>query len=253
VQIRTASASQRSRSNILLDQAGIRVAALCRAADDVGGDFYALAPRRAGRVAIVIGDVCGRGQAGAGLLRLVVPTINELCETGLPPAELLSEMDLRLRKQLPIDRFVTLAALEVDTRATELSVANAGHVPTLLRSGSSVRIVGRASGPPLGLARTATYSQERIALAPGDSLVLMTDGVLEALEPDLVNMTRVCKLIAEAPEGAEEMHRSLMDELEQVIGPKAADDMTLLVVDVIGGSGAWRFSDQNRTGFSCAY
>ena len=197
--IQTATARPHAGSEVLLDRAGIPIAAECRAAEAVGGDFYLVLPRGAGSVAIVIGDVCGRGEDGAKLVPLVSPSVDELVRGALSPALMLSEIDDRLQKLLPLDRFVTLAAIEIDTHATELTLANAGHVPAMVRSGDHVRIVGRASGPPLGLGCGASYAEERVSLAPGDVLVLMTDGLLEAVETDLVGMSSLKRLLARAP------------------------------------------------------
>ena len=251
MQIRTASACSHPRSKTLLDQAGICIAAECRAAGDAGGDFYVVAPRYAGVVALVIGDVCGRGNDGAELLPTVVPTLDELCRAWLRPARLLTELDLRLRKLLPPDRFLTLAAFEIDTNQAELTVANAAHVPALIRSGDRVRVIGRSAGPPIGLGHGSLFAEDRVKLANGDVLVLMTDGVLEAVESDLIGMSDLRKLVANAPSDAESIHRAITSKLDSLVPGRALDDMTLLVVEMAGGSGAWAFPTEGAS-FSCA-
>ena len=241
VLIQTARVRPDTAPSALLDRAGLRIAAECRAAAEVGGDFYLVFPRGAGHVSVVIGDVCGRGNAGAELLALVLPTIEELVRDGFPPAQLLSEGDRRLAKLLPLDRFVTLAAFEIDTQAAEVTVANAGHVPALVRSGDEVRRIGHASGPPLGIGG-AVYSEECVALAPDDVLVLMTDGLLEAIETDLIGMPKLECILSRAPDGAQAIHRTILAELDGTLGDRRPDDVTLLVVEVIGGSGARRLA-----------
>ena len=66
-------------------------------------------------------------------------------------------------------------------------------------------------------------------------------------------MTDLRKLVADAPPGADAIHRAIIDELDRVTEGLVTDDMTLLVVELLGGSGAWRFSDPNREKLSCAF
>jgi serine phosphatase RsbU (regulator of sigma subunit) len=133
-----------------------------------------------------------------------------------------------------MDRFVTGAAFELDLRAGTFTVANAAHVPAIVRRARSryVSVVGRPSGAPLGIAKSATYVTERHELGRGDVIVLMTDGVLEAVESDLVTMSALKRLLAEASGGAREVHRILLRKFEECTKGGRADDMTLLVLEV---------------------
>jgi sigma-B regulation protein RsbU (phosphoserine phosphatase) len=120
-------------------------------------------------------------------------------------------------------------------RAGVLTVANAAHVPAIVRRARSrrVSIVGRASGMPLGILEKTTYVDERYELNQGDVIVLMTDGVLEAVESDLVSMSTLKRFLAEASEDAGDVHRSLLRRFEKCTTGKRADDMTLMVLEAV--------------------
>jgi serine phosphatase RsbU (regulator of sigma subunit) len=214
-----------------------------RCADgSTGGDFYAFGLRAPKRLAVVIGDACGRGEEAARLLPSVLERLSGLTDRMVSPLELLGELNRRLVAELPADRFVTGAALEVDAHHGTLTVANAGHVPALVRRASGrVTVVGRASGPPLGVFADSRYVEERCRLGRGDIVVLMTDGVLEAVESDLANMPFLTSMLAEASGGMGDVHRSLLAHLASH-QTERSDDMTLLSLELLADPGRCRTS-----------
>ncbi len=202
-----------------------------------GGDFYTFALRAPTRLAVVIGDACGRGTDGAELLPMVLPTVDQLLRLDASPSLLLAEVNRALVGRLPADRFVTAAAFELDAHAGSLVASCAGHVPTLLRNTrSGVLAVGTASGPPLGIVRECVYVDERHDLEQGDVAVFMTDGLLEALETDLLAMATLRAMLAAAPAGNGAVHRFLLKELDRCSARSRADDMLLLSLEVVGDS-----------------
>jgi serine phosphatase RsbU (regulator of sigma subunit) len=213
-----------------------RMLAESRSADGpVGGDFYAFQLRGPKRLTVVIGDACGRGGEGASLLPSVLPQLEELSRFKARPSRLLERLNRRLARSLPDDRFVTSAAFELDAQAGTLIVANAGHVPAMLRSPRGyVAVIGQASGPPLGILDDSSYIDECYPIAKGDVLVFMTDGVLEAVETDLTKMPTLTTLVAQAPAGGRGVHRSLLARLDGYEAPQRADDMTLLSLEILG-------------------
>jgi serine phosphatase RsbU (regulator of sigma subunit) len=200
-----------------------------------GGDFYAFAPRAPTRLAVVIGDACGRGPDGARLLPLVLPNVEKLLRTGESPGQLLEALNRTLVGVLPGDRFVTAAALELDTEKGTFVIASAGHVPVLLKGArQGVFSVGLASGPPLGIQRDCRYAEERHGVAVGDVAVLMTDGLLEALESDLLAMVTMRALFESAPEGGSAVQEHFLSELEPFSARRLADDMLLVCLEIVG-------------------
>jgi len=198
-----------------------------------GGDFYTLAVRAPGHVGVVIGDACGQGADGEAQLALILPRACELALSGLSPAKLLSELNRTVIAELALDRFVTAAAFELDAPRGVFTAANAGHVPALVRRVGRVSVVGRVSGPPLGFSENSSYTDEHHELSRGDVIVLMTDGLLEAVEADLMAMSTLRTLFAETREGACGVHRLLLRKFEECSAGRRADDMTLVALEAL--------------------
>lgn len=208
------------------DVCGFRFATVCRSADGVsGGDFFEVVPRGPGRVQVIIGDACGRGEPAAKLVAHLRPLIRSMDGA---PAELLAKLNDAVYVELDEDAFITVACLELDVRNSMIRVSNAGHVPPVVRRalGSNV-IVGRASGPPLGMVPHATYETETKLLLPGDAVVLMTDGLLEAFEEDLIDMRSLREHLSLAPNDVGRLNESL---LARVSDSRERDDMTVVSV-----------------------
>lgn len=212
---------------------GFRVAAECRAAGGLlGGDFYRLLPHAPGRMGVVIGDTCGQGPVAAGFFAAVKPHLDELVLSQPSPADLLTELNRVASRLLPLDRFITAAAFEFDARAGLLTIANAGHVPAIIRSvDGSVAVVGEASGPPLGIDRDFRYQDEDHELRRGDVVVMMTDGLLEAVELDLTSMGTLRRWLAQGPAEALNLHRLLLGKLEEEAARRHEDDVTLVTLE----------------------
>jgi serine phosphatase RsbU (regulator of sigma subunit) len=136
---------------------------------------------------------------------------------------------------MPSDRFITGTALEIDARTGMLTIANAGHVPAVLRTRCGrVTVIGHASGPPLGLVERSQYRDDSFCVQRGDLIVFMTDGVLEAVERDLSRMSTLRELVANAPAGGNAVQRSLLTEFERSQMVKHLDDdATLLSLEIL--------------------
>ena len=216
------------------ERSGFHVSAERRGAGGAkGGDFYTLAVRAPGRIGVVIGDTCGWGADGEEQLALILPKVRDLALSGLSPARLLSELNRTVIAELALDRFVTAAAFELDAQRGVFTVANAGHVPAMLRRAGQVSVVGSASGAPLGFSEDSTYTEEHHELSRGDVIVLMTDGVLEAVEANLAKMSTLRTLFAETREGAYGVHRLLLRKFEECTAGRRADDMTLVALEAM--------------------
>ncbi len=200
-----------------------------------GGDFYTLAMRAPGHIGVVIGDASGRASDAETQLSRIFPKVCELAVSGLSPARLLAELNRTVGVELGLDRFVTAAAFEIDTRTGVLTVANAAHVPAMVRRHGHVSVIGRPSGAPLGFSRSSRYVDERHQIVRGDVIVLMTDGVLEAIEGNLVTMSTLRRLFAQATEGAGGAHRSLLSRFEACTAGAREDDMTLVALEMMSG------------------
>jgi phosphoserine phosphatase RsbU/P len=211
---------------------GFQMLAEGRAADGQSGDFFAFSLNGPNRLAVVIGDVCGHGRDVAAHVARVAERLERLAPVG--PGRFLTELNRELVGQLASDRFVTSAAFEVDRRARTLTVANAGHVPAIVRrANGAATIVGRASGPPLGILEDPRYFEESLTFDEGDVMVLMTDGIVEAVETDLTEMPKLLALTAQSVGSGCAIHRHLLGSLDEENEARDPDDMTLLSLELM--------------------
>jgi serine phosphatase RsbU (regulator of sigma subunit) len=162
----------------------LELAARYRAAgagSDVGGDFYD-AFAADGDWVLVIGDVAGKGPAAAAITGLARHTLRAAARYESDPADALAALNDAMLQQLAGQRHCTAALVRVHVGETgaRADVRCAGHPPALLlHPGGEVEPVGRP-GHPLGILDTPTFRDDTALLAPGDILVLYTDGVTEA-------------------------------------------------------------------------
>jgi sigma-B regulation protein RsbU (phosphoserine phosphatase) len=153
----------------------------------VGGDYYDFIALPGGRVAVVLGDVAGKGVAAALLMAKLSAEVRFSMLTEPDPARAVSLLnDLLIRGGIG-DRFVTLAALVVDPATHRVTVVNAGHInPVRVRGGGDelVELIGNAeSGPPLGVVPEMEYTAKVCPVEMGDTLMVFTDGVTDAESP----------------------------------------------------------------------
>ena len=144
-----------------------------------GGDLYGVWPLPGGEVAVLVGDVAGKGVETAAMSAMARFFIEARSWDGLGPARVLAQANTMLGSRLPSDTFVT-AFLGLLTREG-LRYANAGHLsPLLLRQGEREPSEARGGGLPLGIDRAATYDEHTIEFRPGDLMLGFTDGIVEA-------------------------------------------------------------------------
>ncbi len=240
--LRTAREIQRNFLPILPPEVnGFRVAAAYEPAHEVGGDLYDVVPCGQDAVLGFIGDVSGKGVSAALVMSRVSSEFRRLALSGPSPGQLLEQLNRQMWGQWPDDTFVTAACVRLDAVRRRLTVANAGHVyPLVRRTTGEVAPVGRASGTPLGMLIEERYHDEEHGLGPGDSICLMTDGVVEALDADGAErkIWRLCTLLAQAGAEPAEQIEALMAEVGRgrdraasgAYGPatRRADDVTIL-------------------------
>jgi serine phosphatase RsbU (regulator of sigma subunit)/PAS domain-containing protein len=165
---------------------GLDVGALYRSASEVaqvGGDFYDLFALEGGRVAAVIGDVCGKGVAAARHTVRLRYELRTLLEEGRPPGRVLAAFNRRVQEEFVSDEYATLLLCVLDPATGAVSWSSAGHPPPVL-TGPTPRTLAFAGSLPVGLFPDATYQTSRFTLPPGRCVVLYTDGVVEARNPD---------------------------------------------------------------------
>jgi hypothetical protein len=152
--------------------AGLTIESEYRPAREVGGDFYQIVPQATGgSVLIVAGDVTGKGLQAGMLVALIVGAIRTQAETSSDPLRVLQELNRRLCGRA----HTTCLALCIEPDG-QAALANAGHLPPYL-NGKELPIEGAL---PLGMVEGAEFSVMQFQLAPGDRLMLLSDGIAEA-------------------------------------------------------------------------
>jgi PAS domain S-box-containing protein len=171
----------------LPDIPGVSLAARFRPLDyQVGGDFYDVVALDDDAWLLAIGDVCGKGPPAAALTALARYTLRAEAQHQRSPAALLASLNAAILRQQTTTRFLTAIVAVLRTRADgpQLTMCAGGHpLPILVDASGHAAEIGH-TGPLVGALHEASYHDTVRQLHPGDSLVLYTDGVLEANAPD---------------------------------------------------------------------
>jgi phosphoserine phosphatase RsbU/P len=168
---------QRLVPAVLPELAGFHLEAAYLPAQEVGGDFYQVIAQPDGFALIVVGDVSGKGLKAAMTGALAIGALRTLADENLSPGVLLARLN---RQMLTAQEsgFITCLCVRMSLEGS-LTMANAGHLSPY-RRGEEIEL---DSGLPLGLTADAEYAETLLQLAPGDTLTLLSDGVVEAMNP----------------------------------------------------------------------
>ncbi len=165
---------------------GLEMATLYRAAAGamVGGDLYDIWVLPDGKVAVMVGDVAGKGVQAAGTTGMVRYLAEGLSAHEQDTGRLLDELSRLVSGRLGEAAFVTLFLAVIDRDANELSWTSAGHPPPLLIGADGSVTALEDPDPPLGFMMEASYGGHVTPFPPGALLVLTTDGILDAMRGD---------------------------------------------------------------------
>lgn len=207
----------------------------CRA---IGGDFFDYLSHTAPGFGFTLGDVAGKGPASA-LLGAMMQGMFAFAAQALyadNPASIVASINLALCEREVEARFVTLL-FGVITPDGRLTYCNAGHNPPLVIGSSGVRRL-EAGGSVLGILNTASYDQEDVALAEGDTIVVFSDGVVEALNAanEEFGDDRLLAVITRAgTRDAEELIAAIINAVRQFSGDASqSDDITVMAIRYLG-------------------
>jgi PAS domain S-box-containing protein len=212
--------------------AGYDVAAYYQPAWEVGGDFYDFLELPHGRLGLLVGDATGHGMPAALLMATTRGMLRAGAQTSDSPSEILERVNNNLYPDILPNMFVTCLATLLDSRSGRLQYANAGHDPPYLRHADGVSEL-RATGMPLGLMPNMSYEQKEVRLKPGESVLLYSDGLVEAHDPrrEMFGFPRMQGFVGAHPGGAT-LIDILLAELERFTGEgwEQEDDITLLTL-----------------------
>jgi serine phosphatase RsbU (regulator of sigma subunit)/anti-sigma regulatory factor (Ser/Thr protein kinase) len=163
---------------------GFSLAANWQSARQVGGDFYDVYPLDAHTLLLVVADVMGKGVPAAMFATIMRSLLRALMVRSRRPANLLRRLNELLYEELSsVGMFITAQLVIVDTLRREVSAANAGHCPVLISGPGGIRPL-RVGGTPLGVLPNSTYREVTAPFDAPAGLLLYTDGVTEALNPE---------------------------------------------------------------------
>jgi serine phosphatase RsbU (regulator of sigma subunit) len=205
---------------------------------DVGGDFYDVFPTGPDEWLVVIGDVAGRGVDAAGVTGLARQTLRAIGHD-LGPGAALGRLNDLLYAQQAVERFLTAACGRLTRRGDGtfgLTLACGGHaLPLLRRADGHAEPVGEP-GTLLGAMPSVDCPETRHVLGPGDTLLLYTDGVVEARGPQgLFGEERLARVVTTCPAGGADAFAACVERaVVDYRSGGAADDLALLVVQVNG-------------------
>ncbi|MEN6327196.1 MAG: PP2C family protein-serine/threonine phosphatase, partial [Syntrophomonas sp.] len=211
------------------------VFAVLEPAKEVGGDLYDFFLLDDDHLCFTVGDVSGKGVPASLFMAVTKTLIKAKADIKLGPDEILYQVNNELCKDNDSGMFVTEFLGILTISSGEVVFSNGGHnIPYLLKNNGVVEALPKIPGMALGVMEDVGYVQANIRLNAGDSLVLYTDGVTEAMNPagELLSEARLENILREFDSQTvqEEVHHILRSTRQFVNGASQSDDITILVM-----------------------
>ncbi len=200
----------------------------------VGGDYFDFLPYPDGRVALLVGDVAGKGMPAALLMSSLQARVQVLFDEPTDLAALVTRLNRIINSNCPANRFISFFIGVLDPKTGQLNYVNAGHNPPLLaRCDGTVEKLD-CTGLILGIMPSARYEQQTVTLQPGDIVVLFSDGVTEACRPDVdeefgeERLAQAVFKLRDLP--AQSIIEAINQQVQEfTVGSPPADDITLVI------------------------
>jgi phosphoserine phosphatase RsbU/P len=218
---------------------GFDVAGLSRAASAAGGDYFDYIPLLDGRWGFAVGDVTGHGIGPALLMAETRAYLRGLAQTHREVETILTAANRVLVDDIGLERFITLLMVALDPHSRSLTHVNAGHPPAfVLDARGEVRIQLGRSGVPLGIRGDTRYPPSpMVTLEPGDTVLLLTDGIEEAMtdEDAMFGLERALDVVrANLGRPASEMVHALFEAVRRFTkDAPQLDDATAMIIRVV--------------------
>jgi len=220
-------------------------------AKQVGGDFYDYFIRD-GKLFFNIGDVCGKGIPAALVMSMTQAVFRTVAAKEDDPARIVQDMNTMASRGNSTGMFATLFVGVLDLSTGRLRYSNAGHEHPLVITGSGVRTLEARAHLPIGVMEETRYQDQETQIAPGDMIMLYTDGLTEAMnaEHELFGKARILQAICgrdsvvagntangglDLPEVGTESPRQLLEGMSRAVaafvcGAEQSDDLTMLAI-----------------------
>lgn len=213
----------------------VEVFATLEPAREIGGDLYDFFFLDRDHLFFVVGDVSGKGIPAALFMAVSKTLLKGVTELGMEPSEVLERVNAELCIDNESMMFVTVFCAVLDLRTGELRYSNGGHVPpVLLREGGEPAWVEIPPGVFLGTFDDARYKTGTLSLIPGDTILVYTDGVSEAMDArrELYTGARLMTTLRSVSDGSPEtVVREVLESVRDYSsGEPQADDITILAV-----------------------
>ncbi len=206
------------------------------AAQSVGGDYFDYVPLRDNLVAIATADVAGKGIPAALLMARLYSAARFHLLTKPSVSEAMTGLNREIASSGLGFRFITCVIAILNPKTHELTIANAGHMPPLMRhaNGEVEPLAKGVGGLPLGVLPDQTFEETVIPIRPGDTFVAFTDGITEAMNQnndlyDTKPNRRLSKYLSTGPQNPEELVKGLIQDVETFCEGRAQSDDTCLV------------------------
>jgi GAF domain-containing protein len=209
---------------------------------EVGGDYYDLFDLGPERIAFTLADVSGKG-LGAALMTTMLQGALSATTFGQHAAETFAHINRFLCDHAQVERYATMFFGTLDANG-RLEYINAGHPSPVLIRGGQAETPFPAASCPVGLIPDMKFASAVVHLQPGDTLVLFSDGVSEAMDPDQneYGVDRLKKAVGDCPAGSvSDMQEAILESVRQFArGERQADDVTLLLLRYTGAAAGLR-------------
>ncbi|MDQ7779608.1 MAG: SpoIIE family protein phosphatase [Planctomycetota bacterium] len=220
--------------------AGFEFAGMSSPCDETGGDYYDYVPVGKERMGVIVGDVSGHGIGSALLMASTRAALRALAIDTVDPAAIMFQLNKLMSQDVGSSQFVTLFFGVIDPRERRLTYTSAGHDnPLLYRPGSGEFFEMESTGMPLGIIDDTDFPcGPDFGFEPGDVLLLTTDGVWEAMDPERQSFgrDRLKALLKErCARSATEIMAAIFDAVKSFCSSaKQQDDITMMVVKCTG-------------------
>ena len=210
------------------------------AAQAVGGDYYDVIQLSPTKVCVSFGDVAGKGVPGALIMSRMSSVVQATMRFTDNVDEAIEAINRQMCHNMVEGRFVTYLLIIIDLETHNMSLVNAGHMSPIIRKpdGSVEEFNEDAIGIPIGIMDDFPYSSVERVLEMGETVLLITDGVDEAMNPngDLYTKERVLEFTKNASATAEEMGRELLQDVRRHANGRAQnDDITIMTFGRVEG------------------
>jgi phosphoserine phosphatase RsbU/P len=215
------------------DISGYEFAAVTVPAREVGGDLYDFIRLDDHRLVFTVGDVSGKGLPAALMMAHIQASVRNVAHEAMTASTCVTLLNDRLLQSTGAEKFITLVYAVIDVNAHTVRYTNGGHNPPVLVTADGIRTL-TAGGTLLGIVEGLAFEEEVISMAPGDVLVLYTDGISEASneQHELFTDERLQEFVAKRRDlTAQRLKDEILDVVRQhqQTAPQA-DDMTLMII-----------------------